>query len=188
MTRTTDESNTESMTCGQAAEPSNARDRNSDGLRVMVRPVSGAAYRRVSWEASIFMDTPEWAMDGDIAIGLGGVIGATPIDALSRLAAIITQEATYSFSDETAARATDAISSAISDWSRSPLIEDDINDYFFLVVADDGRVLRWDRRFNERSDTGMRATPQGLVTPWRQADELNEFFRIVSDADPHVRA
>ena len=34
----------------------------------------------------------------------------------------------------------------------------------------------------------MRATTQGLVTPWRQADELNELFRIVSDADPHVPA
>ena len=188
MKRPTDESNMECMRCGQVAPPSTVRGRTGDGLRVMVRPVSGAAYRCVAWEASIFIDTPEWVIDGDIAVGLGGVIGATPIDALSRLIAIMTREAPYSFSDETAARAADAISAAISDWSRSPLIEDDIDDYFFLVVADDGQVLQWDRRSNERSDTGMRATTQGLVTPWRQADELNELFRIVSDADPHVPA
>ena len=57
------------------------------------------------------------------------------------------------------------------------------NDYFFLVVAADGRVFRWDRRSDERFDTGMHASAEGLITPWRTADELSEFFCIVSDQD-----
>lgn len=180
MNHTTDDPNLICPACAQVVAPPHASSAHGGGIQVTVHPVAATAIRSGTWEAGIQFDSPGWSADGEIIIALSGFKGSTPIDALSRLLVILVRDTNWAWTPEQAERCTDAILTAIGNYSASEQFTDDIHDFDRHVVQDDGTVVRLNWLTNQRAETGATASPNGLLAPWKNADELAEFFAIVS--------
>lgn len=141
---------------------------------VVVRPIADP-YFLVEWEASLGFDPPGESPTGELVIGLSGVRGRTPLEALSQLLGIVIGTPSFALSSEAVQRATQAIHIAIDVWSRA--LAPSEKRFLAVLVRADGSVYLAEGGSDHHVDTPLRASAHGVTRRWARPEECLDLFR-----------